>query len=195
MTTATAVEKGIYIDGHWTEAADGQTLSVINPATEETLAVVAYGGRADARRALEAAARALPGWMKLTAWDRAKVLKKTADLMRERADAIAKTMTLEQGKPLPEAKAVDLFADVIGDAFILAIGGALIIYEYVKSSRKPDTNAIKIAELDQQLKEEEARIVELEETEKRQQEKVKALEDALEALRNHPGKKRSLLPS
>src|SRR5262249_28011517 len=55
--------------------------------------------------ALEAAHRALPGWMKLSSWDRAKVLKKTADLMRERLDAIARTMTLEQGKPIPEAKA------------------------------------------------------------------------------------------
>jgi succinate-semialdehyde dehydrogenase/glutarate-semialdehyde dehydrogenase len=47
----------------------------------------------------------MPGWMKLTAWDRAKVLKKTADLMRERCDAIARTLTLEQGKPIPESKA------------------------------------------------------------------------------------------
>ena len=47
----------------------------------------------------------MPAWMKLTAYDRAKVLKKTADLMRERADAIARTLTMEQGKPLAEAKA------------------------------------------------------------------------------------------
>jgi succinate-semialdehyde dehydrogenase/glutarate-semialdehyde dehydrogenase len=47
----------------------------------------------------------MPAWMKLTAWDRAKVLKKTADLMRERVEAIARTLTMEQGKPLAEAKA------------------------------------------------------------------------------------------
>ncbi len=105
MTTATASLKRMYIDGKWCDAEDGRTLGVINPATEEVLAEVAYGNRADARRALEAAARAMPAWMKLTAWDRAKVLKKTADLMRERADAIARTLTLEQGKPLPESKA------------------------------------------------------------------------------------------
>src|SRR5207237_2460640 len=79
-------------------------LALINPATEETIAPVAYGGRSETRQALEAAHKALPGWMKLTAYDRAKVLKKTADLMRERADAIARTMTMEQGKPLAEAK-------------------------------------------------------------------------------------------
>src|SRR4051812_9838962 len=105
MATATAALRRMYIDGQWCEADGGGTLGVINPATEEVIAEVAYGGRAEARRALEAAARALPGWMKLTAWDRAKVLRKTADLMRERADAIARTLTMEQGKPLAESKA------------------------------------------------------------------------------------------
>jgi succinate-semialdehyde dehydrogenase/glutarate-semialdehyde dehydrogenase len=95
----------MYIGGTWCEAGDGQVHSVINPATEEVIADVAYGSRADARKAIEAAAKAMPAWMKLTAYDRAKVLKKTADLMRERADLIARTLTMEQGKPLPEAKA------------------------------------------------------------------------------------------
>jgi succinate-semialdehyde dehydrogenase / glutarate-semialdehyde dehydrogenase len=105
MATATATLKRMYIDGKWCEAANGRTLQIINPATEEVLAEIAYGGRADAKRALEAAHRAMQSWMRLTAYDRAKVLKKTADLMRERADSIAKTLTLEQGKPVPEAKA------------------------------------------------------------------------------------------
>jgi succinate-semialdehyde dehydrogenase/glutarate-semialdehyde dehydrogenase len=105
MATATATLKRMYIDGKWSEADNGRTLGVINPATEDVVADVAYGGRAETRRALEAAHKAMPGWMKLTAWDRAKVLKKTAELMRERCDAIARTMTLEQGKPLAESKA------------------------------------------------------------------------------------------
>jgi succinate-semialdehyde dehydrogenase/glutarate-semialdehyde dehydrogenase len=105
MATATATQRKMYIDGKWCDAQNGRTLGVINPATEEVLAEVAYGSRADARRALEAAGRAMPGWMKLTSWDRAKVLKKTAELMRERADAIARTLTMEQGKPVAESKA------------------------------------------------------------------------------------------
>ncbi len=105
MVTATASRQRMVIDGKWIEADSGRTLGVINPATEEVIVEIAYGGRAEARRAVEAAARALPAWMKLTAWDRAKVLKKTAELMRERLDAIAKTLTLEQGKPLAESKA------------------------------------------------------------------------------------------
>jgi succinate-semialdehyde dehydrogenase/glutarate-semialdehyde dehydrogenase len=95
----------MYIDGKWCEASGGGTLGVINPATEEVISDVAYGTREDARRAVAAAARALPGWMKLTAYDRARVLKKTADLMRERADAISRTLTMEQGKPLGESRA------------------------------------------------------------------------------------------
>jgi succinate-semialdehyde dehydrogenase / glutarate-semialdehyde dehydrogenase len=104
-TAATGMQKKMLIDGKWTAADSGRTLGVINPATEEVVADVAYGGRAETHRAVEAAARAMPAWMKLTAWDRAKVLKKTAELMRERADAIARTLTMEQGKPLAEAKA------------------------------------------------------------------------------------------
>jgi len=102
--TTTGTQKRMYIDGKWCDADDGRTLRVINPATEEVIAEMAYGNRAMVRRALEAAHKAMPAWMKLTSWDRAKIIKKTADLMRERADAIARTMTMEQGKPLAEAK-------------------------------------------------------------------------------------------
>src|SRR5579885_1461742 len=107
MTTATATStaKRMYIDGKWCDADSGRTLKVINPATEEVITEIAYGGRAETRRAIEAAARAMPAWMKLSPWDRAKVLKKTAELMRERADAIARTLTTEQGKPVAESKA------------------------------------------------------------------------------------------
>jgi len=105
MATATAALKRMYIDGKWVDADKGRTLEVINPATEEAIGEIAYGGRAETKRALEAAARAMPAWMKLTAWDRGKILKKTSDLMRERADSLARTMTMEQGKPLLEARA------------------------------------------------------------------------------------------
>lgn len=106
MATATATTyRQLYIDGRWQDAAGGKRLDVINPATEEAIAQVAFGGREDCRRAVEAAARALPAWMKLTPADRAKVLKKTADLMRDRADKLARDLTTEQGKPIPEARA------------------------------------------------------------------------------------------
>src|SRR5215468_1214042 len=103
--TATATSKKMFIDGQWVAAQDGKTVGIINPATEEVITDMAFGSRADVKRAIEAAGKAMPAWMKLTAFDRAKVLKKTADFMRERADAIARTLTMEQGKPLAESKA------------------------------------------------------------------------------------------
>lgn len=105
MATATTETKQMFIGGKWCDSESGKTYDVVNPATEEVLGAIAYGGRAETKRAIEAAHKAMKSWMKLTSWDRAKVLKKTADLMRERADVMAKTLTLEQGKPLPEAKA------------------------------------------------------------------------------------------
>ncbi len=105
MATATGFPTRMYIDGQWRDADDGRTLAVINPADESTLAEVAYGGWAEVDRAIEAAARAFPGWRAASVYDRAKVLKKTADLIRDRAETIARMLTQEQGKPLPEAKA------------------------------------------------------------------------------------------
>jgi succinate-semialdehyde dehydrogenase/glutarate-semialdehyde dehydrogenase len=102
---STASYRQLYIDGQWIDASNGKRMAVINPATEETIAEVAFGTRDDCRRAIAAAKQAMVGWAKLTSWERGKVLKKTADLMRERADALARTLTMEQGKPVAEAKA------------------------------------------------------------------------------------------
>lgn len=101
-------ETRMLIDGDWREG--GSSLDVINPADESTLAKVSYGGRAEADAAIAAATKALPAWRALSAYDRAKILKKTADLMRERADALARTLTMEQGKPLAEARGEVLHA-------------------------------------------------------------------------------------
>ncbi|QEL17053.1 NAD-dependent succinate-semialdehyde dehydrogenase [Limnoglobus roseus] len=94
----------LFINGKWADGAAGKKLAVENPATEDTLAEVAVGTKDDIHKAIDAAATAMPAWMKLTAYDRAKILKKTADLLRERADGLARTMTMEQGKPVVEAK-------------------------------------------------------------------------------------------
>jgi succinate-semialdehyde dehydrogenase/glutarate-semialdehyde dehydrogenase len=104
MSAVPVKNRQLYINGAWTDSTSGKKLAVENPATEETIAEVSSGGREDCRRAVEAASEAMKSWMKLTPYDRAKVLKKTADLMRERADNLARTMTMEQGKPLAEAK-------------------------------------------------------------------------------------------
>ena len=102
------------IDGQWVGASNGATWDVINPGTEEVIRTVPFGGRADARAAIEAAERAFPAWAAKTAYERAAILMRAAGLMRERADALGRTTVLESGKPFPQGKgewfvAADLF--------------------------------------------------------------------------------------
>ena len=93
-----------FIDGEWVEASNGTTWDVINPATEEKVRAVPYGNGADARRAIQAAARAFPAWRSSTAYERAAVLKRASDLMRARLDDLARTSVQECGKPFAQAK-------------------------------------------------------------------------------------------
>ncbi|CAN8098861.1 unnamed protein product [Discula destructiva] len=99
-----------------------------------------------------------------------------------------------QFKPLPEGKAVDLFADVIGDGFILLVATILIIYETWRSSSKPDANKERIEALTQRFEELQRKEEEHEEEERRQQSRILQLE---EVLRNYkdPKTKQPLLPS
>ena len=94
----------LHIAGEWRDARSGKTIPVVNPATEEVIGQVAHAEQADLDEALEAAERGFAAWRKVSAYDRAKVMRKAADLLRSRADAIARLMTQEQGKPLAEAK-------------------------------------------------------------------------------------------
>ena len=91
-----------YVDGGWTPAA--ARFPVANPATGETLAEVADLGRADARAAIEAAARAFPAWSARTAKDRAGVLRGWFGLIMAAQEDLARLMTAEQGKPLAETR-------------------------------------------------------------------------------------------
>jgi len=93
-----------FVGGAWCDADDGQTIAVINPANGETVASVPHMGAAETKRAIDAANAAWPAWRKLPAKERAAILRKWNDLMLENADDLALLMTLEQGKPLAEAK-------------------------------------------------------------------------------------------
>ncbi|HEX7200844.1 MAG TPA: NAD-dependent succinate-semialdehyde dehydrogenase, partial [Dongiaceae bacterium] len=107
-------EVSLFIDGAWTPGAAGKSLTVLNPATGDALGQLAHAGRDDLDRALEAAEKGFNTWRRISAYDGSKVMRKAAGLIRERADAIARLMTMEQGKPLPEAKGEVLAAaDVI----------------------------------------------------------------------------------
>jgi succinate-semialdehyde dehydrogenase/glutarate-semialdehyde dehydrogenase len=104
----------LFIDGAWRPAASGKTLSVLNPATGEQIGTVAHAEKADLDAALAAAEKGFAAWRKVSAYDRYKVLRKAAEILRGNANEIATKMTMEQGKPLVEAKGETLAgADVI----------------------------------------------------------------------------------
>ncbi|AXC49069.1 NAD-dependent succinate-semialdehyde dehydrogenase [Paracoccus suum] len=96
------LETRAYIAGEWVEGAS--TFPVMNPARGDVIAEVADMTRADAARAIAAAAEAMKAWSARTAKERAQVLRKWFDLMMENQDDLGKILTAEQGKPLPEAK-------------------------------------------------------------------------------------------
>jgi succinate-semialdehyde dehydrogenase/glutarate-semialdehyde dehydrogenase len=94
----------LYIDGKWRPAASGKTIPVLNPATEEVVGTVAHAEKADLDEALAAAEKGFKAWRTVSSLERSKVMRKAADLIRERAEKIATIMTIEQGKILAEAK-------------------------------------------------------------------------------------------
>lgn len=94
----------LLIDGQKLRGEGRGTLPVINPATEEVLGELPLASTADLDRALEAAHRAWPVWRALGPQNRGRILRKAADLLRERADAVARLATVEEGKALAEAR-------------------------------------------------------------------------------------------
>ncbi len=94
----------LFIDGAWSDAAAGKTLPVVNPATGEAIGTLAHAEIPDLDRALAAAERGFATWRVMSAYDRSKIMRKAADLVRSRVDDIARLMTLEQGKPYAESK-------------------------------------------------------------------------------------------
>jgi hypothetical protein len=95
----------LYIDGQWRDAASGSTIEVRNPATEDLVCRVTYGGAGEATAAVEAAAAAFPVWSGLSAWERSRFLRRVSDIIRERKEEYARWMTLEMGKPIAESRA------------------------------------------------------------------------------------------
>ena len=104
---------GQFIDGKWSPSANGETYEVINPATEEVLGKASKASPVDVDRALKSAEKGLQIWKKTAPWQRAYIIRKIADRMREKQDLLAKWITLEVGKPLAEAK-----GEIVGAADI-----------------------------------------------------------------------------
>ena len=113
----------LHIDGKWTAALSGKTLQVMNPATGDVNGTLAHAEIPDLDLALAAAERGFAVWRKMSAFDRSKIMRKAADLLRERAEMIAPLMTMEQGKPVAEAK-------------MEAIAGADVIDWFAEEARR-----------------------------------------------------------
>ncbi|MDC0449985.1 NAD-dependent succinate-semialdehyde dehydrogenase [Pelagibacteraceae bacterium] len=113
---------GQFIDGKWQKSEKGETYDVINPATEEVLGKASKASENDVNKALKSAEKGLNIWRKTPPWERAKIIRKIADLMRERSDILAKWLTLEVGKPLAEAAG--------------EVGGAADIFEWNSEETK-----------------------------------------------------------
>ena len=95
----------LYIDGAWREGASGRTIEVLNPATGLRIGTVARAEMQDLEAAVAAAEKGFKAWRDVSAFERGKVIRRTADLLRQRAETIAAILTAEQGKPLAEARA------------------------------------------------------------------------------------------
>ena len=99
-----AASEAIFLDGRWTSSLSGETFTAESPATGESIGEIPLGDRDDAQLAIAAANRAAERWAGATAFERAAALHRVADIVEERRDDLAHTLTLDQGKPLRESR-------------------------------------------------------------------------------------------
>jgi succinate-semialdehyde dehydrogenase/glutarate-semialdehyde dehydrogenase len=104
----------LFIDGQWRPGRGGQA-PVLNPANEETIGSHAVADKADLDDALAAAVRGFEKWRRMSAFERSRLMRRAAELLRERNESVARAMTMERGKPLAESRMeAAAGADVIG---------------------------------------------------------------------------------
>lgn len=99
---------GLFIDGEFTEAAEGKVFKTVSPSTEEVLSEIAQAGEADVDRAVRAARKAFGKWSALPGSERAKYLFRIARIIQERSRELAVLETLDNGKPIKETRDADL---------------------------------------------------------------------------------------
>jgi acyl-CoA reductase-like NAD-dependent aldehyde dehydrogenase len=109
MSTTERAQKNLLINNEWRPAASGDTMEVVNPATEEVVADVPAAGAPDVDAAVSAARAALDGpWSRMSARERGRLVRKLGDRLMERADAVARLETLHNGKPITESRHVEI---------------------------------------------------------------------------------------
>jgi len=94
----------LYVDGEWRAGGAGSA-PVVNPATEETIGAHACASQSDLDDALAASERGFEQWRRTSSFERFRLMRRAAELMRQRIDSVARAMTMEQGKPLAESRA------------------------------------------------------------------------------------------
>jgi succinate-semialdehyde dehydrogenase/glutarate-semialdehyde dehydrogenase len=137
------VHTQLFIDGAWTDGAEGKSISVLNPATGEVGGSVAHASAEELERAAASAEKGFSEWRRCSAFERSKLLRRAADLLRGRVEMIARAMTLEEGKPLAEARAETLSAADVTDWFAEE---ARRTYGRVIPSRSPEVYQLIIKE-------------------------------------------------
>ena len=125
-----------YINGAWVQSSSNEKIEVINPANEEIIGKASKANSQDIQNAIRSAEKGLEIWKKTSPWDRAKVLRKISELMRQRIDVLSRWMTLEVGKPLSEAA-----GEINGAADIFEWNSEETkrIYGEINQSRFPNT--------------------------------------------------------
>jgi len=126
---------GLLVDNEWRPALSGKTLPLRSPVSEDVIGAIPAADEADADLVLASAARGFENWRRVAAWDRAKVLRGAADLMRARLEVIAETMSRETGKPLAESRGETAAA---ADQFEWYGEEAKRIYGQLIPSRSPE---------------------------------------------------------
>lgn len=132
-----------FIDGKWTRGDSVNSAAVLNPATGEEIGRVPYATIADLDRALEAAKRGFEVWRRVLPQDRARLIRAVATRLRDQTDAIARIMTLEQGKPIAEARTE---VGATADLFEWLAEESRRIYGRIVPSRFPDTRTLVVHE-------------------------------------------------
>ena len=112
-----ASDTQLFINGAWTDSQTGATITVLNPATGESIGTVSHAQHSDLDLALDAAQKGFHVWRRISAFERSKIMRKAAEFIRSRIDTITRILTTEQGKPLAEAKAETLTAADVIDWF------------------------------------------------------------------------------
>ena len=140
MATATKVQPKpgkLFIGGKWVDAASGKTYSTVNPATEETITVIAEAAEPDANAAVAAARTAFESgpWAEMAAADRGRILWRIGDLVDKYADELAELETLDNGKPIFESRQVDM--PLVAEVFRYYAGWATKIHGETVPVRGP----------------------------------------------------------